>query len=769
MHNVAFLNKFCRLSAICPLAAILLFALSFVGVQQAEARLTGTAAWTFKDYKATQGSETLIDANQFSQQYSLYWQKSGLVSNGRAGHYNLGLGYEWTSYDTEINDYDADESAGKFLYRGEIILAPGALPFRLHAFSYDNQKTLLSSTKIASSILEPDFVTDIRNGQRTTTGLTLMVGIRNGSYLGRYREILAKYPRLFIDYREDYTRDLSGRRPEHYRHRNLAFVSLNKKDNWFHYRYNEFIDYENKDRGFEERAYILGTIDHHLRRQWINMTNWIKLSVDGSLTEIDDTNLAGSTGHSETYRLNLFTSFRRKQFQVSNFNAFSRGVDEIETIKKYELPVYSNGWINPNLSWRSTFINYREETEFNDFSTLLDSVREDEKEDGTYGRGELSLGHRQKMMLMARLEGETRQTESNEGLAFRARLEAESNARRRTRQSYQLGYSVLYQDSATQSSLNKSEGDYLEQELYGSYTYTLSPKNRLTLTQNFLLGSGDSNENVTSYINPKGGIGLIFGSRYDPQTSGDIFHSTTSVGLESTISSRLQNTVTAYFDFKDGDNGRLWQSALLQKLNYNRQVWRYSNASTVMIGDDIAVRSYRGSHRARLSQANTRDPKFVVEHSSSFAYLPNRNFESTARFDFAWTSAEDDNIYQAYLLQHSQYTFYSVRGYIRKLADVYQDLEYEDLQSDYADSRYFALTFGGNYYPYRIFELGGEIIYEMFDPEDISTFKFRARAAVNFSKLQCEARYSYGLGTSGSAKADNREEHLFEAQVKKQF
>jgi hypothetical protein len=209
----------------------------------------------------------------------------------------------------------------------------------------------------AGRILDPNIITNLLNGQHVRSGATLIVGIKNGHYLGKYRDLLSRYPRLLFDYQENFVRDLKSRTPQHYRERNLAFVSLNKKDNWFHYRFLDFEDFEDPTNDFTEKVYMLGSVDHTMRRQWINLTNWIRVSADGAFTTTAQANL-GEVPTSR-YDLNLFATARRRGWDASTFTNFIRKVDGDGMDKSLEVPFYLKGEISPDTAYRFRFVASR--------------------------------------------------------------------------------------------------------------------------------------------------------------------------------------------------------------------------------------------------------------------------------------------------------------------------------------------------------------------------------------------------------------------------
>ena len=219
----------------------LFFLLLALCVPDAWARLDGEVEWGYAHYEQSGDGGEEASASHFTQRYSLMYSTKGLLGGGRLGYYDLGIGTEWGAFETDYLGKSLSNDANKYLYGGVLHFAPGGLPFRLHAYSFDTQKIRYSASRMSSlglssfstgsSLFNPGIVTTLSNGQTISSGIQFIAGIRNGSYLGKYRELLSKWPRLLVDYRDIYRRDMTSDHPQKYRDRNLAFVSLNKKDN----------------------------------------------------------------------------------------------------------------------------------------------------------------------------------------------------------------------------------------------------------------------------------------------------------------------------------------------------------------------------------------------------------------------------------------------------------------------------------------------------------------------------------------------------------
>lgn len=739
------------LQALC--LAILLVLLPVV---PAKAKVTGWAQWSYLDYRATGGGLEDQEANHFTQDYALYYHSKGLFGGGRLGSYDVGLGYEWAAFDTEIDDEEIKTSTGKVLYRGSLLIAPGGLPFRLEAYSYDNFSVTFLPDRLESSVLEPSVVTDILNGQRVTTGINFIAGIRNGTYLGQYRELLSKYPRIFVDYREDYVRDLESREPEHSRLRNLAFVSLNKKDNWFHYRYREYTDYEDSVNDFSEKTYMLGTVDHLLRRQWINLTNWIEMSVDGSLTIRKDNEFA--SGEGQTYQLNFANILRRDRFRVQNYNYFMRERDELNLHKIYELPIYADGILDVDRRWNAAYIAYGEDE-------LLSGLNRQEK--GNYLMGRLSLNERDRIQYAPMLELEVREGDEGEGHAARAGLEIHTNSKFRPEVDWLARYRATWLSGSTSTDF---DADYLEQEVLGEASRRLASNWRVGGRQRFIYGTGELDDGVMRYIAPQGNQELAGTYSKRSRIEGSVFRTTTEVYGEVQNSAALSNRLSLVYDMvRKEDGGSIDQLILEHTLRYQKATLKINVLNQFGTGDEPpASRLPTNLGSAPRSAAGVGKLDYVFTHQTRVDYAPLRSFRLIAAFALDWQSGEAGESLRWYVNQDARYTFFTVNGFTRKLAEIYQTYEHESFYGEDGDASELEFTLGGNYYLTRALRFGAKTAYRYYDPIGISELELRALVGVDYEKLQCELHYSYGLAQADGL-PDDRTEHLFEARVKKIF
>lgn len=730
----------------------------------AEGRLFGSAELRYAQQETRENGQTILDTSHFAQQYSLLYETNGQIMQGRVGKYALGLGYEWNALDADLNGENTDIQTGKILYKGDVLIAPGGLPFRLHLYSADMVKSHFIEQGV-DSLFEPtgsdSFVpgrplTNITNGQHTRTGITLVVGETNGRYSGAYRDILEDAPRLLIDYAEDYVRDLKSFTPQHYRSRDLAFVSLNKRDNWFHYRLFEHRDFLRESDNFDEKSFLLGTIDHTSQRRWINMTNWIQVSADGSYTTGNRPNFTDGTFN--RYDLNLFARARRSDWQASSFNSFSR-VEELGALKRsISTPVYGQGNWGRDTSWRGRFIGERE-------SNLVYATGEERTKDILFATARMETFNHQPVIVAPELAAEVKGGTRGDGEAVRVGLEVYSNRSYRPRYDWLTGYSLSHFGGTGESGF---ETEFWEQMAQGTIATNIGSTFRTGFEQEVVFGSGTLDRTVSQYIAPRSDLGVPESLGGISLREGKVFHTISTWFGEHRSSSRLYNRFELTYDYLTTDDDGSDRVELAHSLRYD---WRSLNVdmrNRLIIGNDIPGRdSFGDSILVPQMGRSSGDKSFV--HSTNLWYSPGRSMEASARMNYEWRDSGIATSNRWRLLQDYRYNIFHVNGVVRKLADFGERFEYEVFDPTAgARETVTAFTLLGNYYPTRHTLLGARIRYEMRSPDETDTLTWYTTAGLDFEKFQLALDYSYGTRTAGSLMPE-RKEHRWEVQVKKTF
>ncbi len=743
------------------------FLLTFCAIATAQ-NFNGFAELRFAEYSAEKGGQKTEDQSHFTQKYSLTWSKSSLINGGRAGNYNLGVGAEWTSVNAEINGNDSDVDSFKFFYRGDLVFAPGGLPFRLHAYSFDNSPATFSedlnrsvaevSPYLApgSSILKPDIITGLSNGQYIVTGVTLLAGIRNGSYLGQYRDVLSKYPRLLMDYREIYARDLDAAQPVHYRDRKLAFVSLNKKDNWFHYRAQKYEDFENEQGDFEETTILLGTVDHTLERKWINMTNWLQLSVDGSYTQTKDSFRDGR--ESNEFAVNAFSVGRRKGWEMSNFSTFSRSNDGDELFsKRLRLPFYGKGDLSKDTSWRTQLIaEWSDQSQTQTFSDVTEEL--------VYSRSQLDLFQRSRHIVRPEVSFGLRQGDRGEGFGADLGVQVFSNYRYRPKNTIfgSANFSVVNGDGEEEKSLR-----YVESRLLGRISRLIRPNLTVGVEERLILGNGTLDGSMAPGISVAGSLPLMMSSADSSSTTrhGNVLHSTTTLFAEHDYK-RMKNRFEVLYDLlelsDDPDKNGGAVMNLRHRFDYKATGIRASHYSDVLLGDADLSRNFSSNYLGSVGvKQGSNQWSFLAQ--GLLDYSPSRSFDASAKYKL---SLSDNGILQFHLNQAVRYNYYTVNGRIRRLGSLYEEITYENFSGVGNDPSVTVFTLGGNYYPGHYVSLGASMEQQYYSDGAFGQTAAKLSAEINFPKLVVGMDYSYGVRDEHANYAE-RTEQRWEVKVKK--
>ncbi|MHB8708284.1 MAG: hypothetical protein ACYC9I_05375 [Desulfuromonadales bacterium] len=728
----------------------------------AEARISGALEWNWADYSKEVDGEEAVSASHFVQKYSILANWQGQLNGGRAGGWALGLGYDWTSFDNEINGEDNSETRGKMLYEGEVLFAPGGLPIRFHGFSYDLTRTSLATlTRIGQRdhLIEPDIVNDLHNGQYITSGFTLIAGIRNGTYLGEYRELLSKYPRLFIDFRETYNKDdKSELYPEHTRDRDLAFVSLNKKDNWFHYKYRDYIDYNDANNNYTTKMFLLGTVDHLNRRQWIHLTNWIRLSVDGSLTISDDALETDTGGYEETYALNAFTVARRAGWEVSNFTSASRTSNLAGRLEKnLYIPFYGSGAIDPQTSWRGQLVFSREENE-----DSFRALRTDE--DVAYAQLQLESRKNRGYLLTPEIELESRDASDGRGQAGRVGFELGTDSRYDRRLQWHSAYSAGYFDGETD---NGEQTGFFEQRGLLAADYAYDSRTRFGVSQELIVGWGKYAGNTTNYLTP-----LISWARETFQVDADVtgedgsaVRSLTTAYLELNGRERMRNRFSMSLDYLETPEEQVQRLVIEHRLDYSRRELELIITNSFQQGDDLSL-GYAGQELAGLESAVS-DPDLSFGHRTSLRYRPNRHWDVLGRLVYAWASGPENDGSLVAVEQVARYSVFSATAYARRLLQFNQEFHYEKLL-DAANAWYSDFIFGAEYYPRSYWVLGARAAVRYYGEAEQMQLGYSLYSALRYPKF--EARVAYAYAESEESDRDPQtDEQRVEVSLKRLF
>jgi len=742
------------------LMTVLLFVVALLGLASSAvatpAKLSGVLEWRYGAHTATENGSKVLDASHFTQQYSFLAEKSGLLSNGRLGKYDLALGYEWSWVDSKRGngvDIAIDNPLDNILYRGDIKLAPGGLPFNMHAFSYDMHNISLVaedlgelfSTRGSSDV--DGTITDIMNGSNRVTGMTLQAGVANGHYEGKYRNALATLPRLLIDFRQNDVFDKKSLRPRDYTDRDLAFVSLNKKNNWFHYKFFTHEDRINPNENLQEQTFLLGTIDHRQRRQWVNLTNWIKVSADISYSETLPEASVTSLEYQKRYDVNLFTKAQRTRWQGSNFTTYSRVSDETSFDKSLFVPLYGSGELNRDTSWRVRMLGSTNSREL--YSGVVD------RESGhIYASAQVDTFRQARYIFSPTVAAESKQGTDGEGHAVSAGAEFHNNSRYRTAYDLSGRYEARLFNGTGQTG---QAVDYLEQMIDGRLAKDINSRLRGGLSQLFWFASGTYDSTVADYISADSDALINHTSAGD----GSVFRSLSTLSLDHRTLFGLNNRVELVYDYQTSPTLSGQQVQLNHRLDYRKKAWSVISDSRLGYGDELATTSISLGAGAKDFFSNT----------TTLTYRPSRVVRADIALGYDHRTYTNASALEHYSVKERlEYALWQHKGLVRQLAVFGQEFEWvKGLQgAESVGENYRALTLFTNYYPTRISLLSAKLRYETDSSSDNDTLLVFLTAGLDFQKLKLSLDYSYGDRTASGLLAA-RNENRWEVKAKKMF
>lgn len=737
--------------------------------------LSGSAGLRYAQHIAEENGNQVLDASHFVQQYSILWSTQGKIKKGRVGEYNFSLGYEWSSVDLDIDGEDIDGSKGvidnpfdKVLFRGDLLLAPGGLPFQMHLFSYDMEHSSLGYQELGELFADQDYdrqsgvASSVLNGSHVTSGLTLVAGVKNGVYSGKFRDLLTAMPKLFIDFRQDEVRDLKGRNPLSYVDRDLAFVSLNKNKNWFHYRFFTHEDRLSPENDFENQTYLIGTIDHVNRRQWIDLTNWIQVSTDLSYSE---TSPGGRSreDHQKRYDYNLFTSAQRSDWEGAAYTSFSRIRDDRSLEKRLSVPILANGRLNRESTWRVRIENQHEQEDYFETGSV-------DTESNLFLSGRLDMFSQSRYMVSPVLEAEYKEGARSDGYALRLGAEGYSNKRYRSDSEVFGSYLLSFFDGTSSSG---AETSYWEQQLLGRYSKDLNSDLRAGAEQELIYGSGDYASDVADFIRADVSI-LPSVDQSGTQASGSYYRTISHLFVDHRPASRVYNRFSFTYDYVSSSVDSGGQFSVGHNLNYYGRDLKAAVSTELIIGtslhesfgSDTDVEVIGGTSLVRQSGTVVSS----LESDWRLDYSPDRSRQHALDVELEWREFEIGGSDQRYkVTQLYEYTFWKDRGLLRKVASLGEEIEYENYTpSSDESSSLFSCTLFSEFYPTRQTLLGLRLRYELDTTSETDTLLMFFSAGIDFEKFQLEFDYAYGTRTAGLSQPE-RIEHKWEMQVKKIF
>lgn len=746
------------------------------------ASLVGDALVGVQGYRGEAGDETR-SASSLYQQYTLVYRRADSIGDSRFGHYRLMLGYEFNVVDAEFRadgevvDNFSQITTDKIYYEGDMLVAPGALPFRFSLFARDLHRTefITNSPRAFSAapldtrrsagprghMIDSSIVSDVSNGTHRAFGGTLVVGIRNGSYLGSYRDILSQLPRLLVDYKQVNVTNLESiNYQQKYRIRDLAFVSLNKKDNWAHFRTRDYTDFLDAKNNTSSSQVMLGTIDHNLSRQWINLTNWIRLSADFSYS-IDK--VASVPYDRRNYTLNIMTVGRREHFSTTVLPHFERNSDDGQIDYVASLPVYTTFQPNRDTKLNSTFLAEASKTLFFTGRNLSPA----DVDQATYGgrsiylRNHAELGITRPLVYRPYIELDLRNEMYGQGVGATIGGEVTNNSLLSPQNSWAAGGSVTALQAARQ---DMSEEAYAEINLLGRYSHQVRGSWRVGTEAHLATGSGAGRNNVAFRLPVLSAA--ICAPLSGPNYDGSIVTSSLSLYGEHYYQ-RLNNRLELKMAVESTDLGSAHEESLSHSLDFQNEIRRVAWKSQVV----TSSRQFEPVENDPLAPPAVHNSVLSWNSTGSFDYTPNRRFKSTNKVGVSGTQGDSDPYLNYTLAQTMVWNIFTSNGVIRALGDIGEEITWSEV--NYAtvsegDQSTFTGKIFASYYPkqYLYLKLSSGLAY--FPTTGDMQQTLNGETGVTFQKLQVILTYAQGKQVN-DADPDGIFEERWDVKVKKIF
>jgi len=725
--------------------------------------LSGQLGINYAEFSADDDLRGDDEGSHFFQHYALMYDRNWGFARGRAGHFSLGLGGEWASLASDINNVTNDRQEFKPQYNADLVFKPGGTPFFLHVYAKDHlgitpmvgrNLSLLDGQGQSGDGLG-NIYADFRDGINRNMGFSLMLGQSNGRS-GRYSDIWGSAPLLMVDYMDVYVDDSEqASSPIKYRDRNLAFVSLNKRDNWLHVKYFDHYDYLNSAENFSTQEFILGTIDHRENRSWINLTNWIKLSTDGRIfTREAHDGLTRAQGSYEQYTYNLFARTHRSKWEGASFSNFERRISESKVTRNLELPFYFDSVSNENRRWAFTLLgNAYEKT---DLLTSTDTLNR-----SAYNEWRYTFGNRTPNSHTLGYDFEALDDDDYfRSESFRLSYEFDHLRRRQVLGQLQSSLELYAAHQGGEVTMTGEELDYWEEGLSLDLRKQFDPSWSAGVNQHLSVGSGEYYSSATRKIAFSANDAQSFSdSRSENSavvTAADYFRSITALYGENTRG-RLRNRLELKIDYRDRDGYDNLQTGLTHQLDYSSSRYLVHSSTSVVWGDQVTYSVADGltDEFARSSDMSFTHQTNVVSYLGKGSTLI-----LNGRYEYADTTDGPDSRFD--FRETYRYTRFTVNGVVRKFYELEQSLEYErrDPVTGEGEDAYI-LVLGGSYYPTHRLFMGANTTYT-YKGDTYSTV-LRARAGIHFPKLQFSLNYGYGQNDDG------RTEQRWGADLSKTF
>ena len=526
----------------------------------------------------------------------------------------------------------------------------------------------------------------------------------------------------------------------------LAFVSLNKKDNWFHYRHTLYEDYLNNSNNYVENEFQLGTVDQYMARRWVDFSNWLKVSTDMQLSKRKSNYQANPI---EEINLNMFVAAERKNWNARTFTTFNRYKDEKEKLTyQTTLPLYVSGVVSQDISWNAR-------TSFRDNHDIAFRDNNDVEVLGTSSKfTNMLVGYRvdafkrAPFTLSQGFDVESSKTNISDFVTLSTGLETTSTPRYSRIVTLAASYNIK---NSTTSTAMASTSDFLEQrlDLRGVYVPTNTLRFEVRQSNTFTKGnltpfSGttrNSGTQLSQYVNPRSISAAEVGS--------ESYNSLSTLMVSWNPKPRLNTYLTLSEDiYKTAALGVSAVTEVLSGVSYTNDAWsvndtlRYTHGSRVIIDDNADS----------------------ISNSASLRYIHSRNLDASAGASYSASYSKGETFYDTSFEQRVNYNYFTKTGIARKLLEFNETLTYLDGTANSSRTFNKSLMLGFKYYPISRLTLAGGAGYSYVKLISDYTLVWYASAAANFRLLQASLDFVHG-----TRKLDGARENKFTGNIRKSF
>jgi len=689
--------------------------LSLAATAWAQSSMSGSAELSYVNFKAEANGENVFSGNTLAQQYSVDWKTTNLVYKNQPRYYTVGLGYDWTSFATEVDDRGAKSEIGqvfgKFRYSGEVGFNSPSAPFTFRAYA-DNGRNGRLERNITSGLMDDGLIYGISNLSKGHVAGFSFSFLSDQAASSSLRQL----PRFYLDYREVVNKPVLNDGSSDDKTTELSVAGLNKENNWLQYSCTKYENFRNPLSNYLQQKIQIGLVDQVGRRKWAALTNWIDVSVDGSYKTRSGIN---DGSYDEEYDLNFLAYARRRNWEARTVMNYNREltVDRIE--EKTRVPVYLKGVWSSDADWyASTGFNRARELK-NDGSILTsysNSV--------TVGA---TMNKRSSFTFSPLLRAETSQLKGGgDGYLLEVGANTQSTRYYSDKASILAGYRLKFKDDGMGGATSSTWSN----ELRLSVDYRPVARLRLGLKEQVEHGRG------FGFVE-QSRLGSSLLSQNSLQQYTRVI-SSASVGFIA--SSSFSTSLEATHDLVLAEDGQDESIQIGYNLSYNK--------------NDMGARF---NSRYQRTYAGT-----TFYNTGDAYYRPNRHHEAYLKLKFDMSSGNNYDTTDFYLIQGYNYNLFTRSGATRPLATLLEESSFARKSYNFESYDTYALQVTGRYFPTdRIALFGmGKYQYE----RGATTLLYSLGAAMDFRLLTTSLDY-----TLAKRDSDNRIERRLSASVKRTF